>query len=86
MPKIKTHSGAKKRFSLTKSGKVKRAMTKKRHLLNGHGKTTKLKRHLRGTAYVTEAVKPFKGNGVSSTMVSGGDLRARNGQKNGSAK
>ncbi|MBE6972447.1 MAG: 50S ribosomal protein L35, partial [Ruminococcaceae bacterium] len=28
MPKIKTHSGAKKRFSLTKSGKVKRAMTK----------------------------------------------------------
>ena len=28
--KIKTHSGAKKRFSLTKTGKVKRAMTKKR--------------------------------------------------------
>ena len=25
MPKLKTHSGAKKRFSLTKSGKVKRA-------------------------------------------------------------
>ena len=25
--KIKTHSGAKKRFSLTKTGKVKRAMT-----------------------------------------------------------
>ena len=24
-------------------------MTKKRHLLNGHGKTTKLKRSLRGT-------------------------------------
>ena len=49
MPKIKlkTHSGAKKRFNLTKSGKVKRAQTKKRHLLNGHGKTTKLKRHLR---------------------------------------
>lgn len=49
--KIKTHSGAKKRFSLTKSGKVKRAMTKKRHLLNGHGKTTKLKRGLRKGAY-----------------------------------
>ena len=29
--KIKTHSGAKKRFSLTGTGKVKRAMTKKRH-------------------------------------------------------
>ena len=40
--KIKTHSGAKKRFSLTKTGKVKRAMTKKRHLLNGHGKTSGL--------------------------------------------
>ena len=51
MPKLKTHSGAKKRFSLTKSGKVKRAMTKKRHLLNGHGKTTKLKCALRGTTY-----------------------------------
>ena len=49
MPKLKTHSGAKKRFSLTKSGKVKRAMTKKRHLLNGHGKTRKTKRALRGT-------------------------------------
>ena len=48
MPKLKTHSGAKKRFNLTKSGKVKRAQTKKRHLLNGHGKTTKLKRSLRG--------------------------------------
>ena len=51
MPKLKTHSGAKKRFSLTKSGKVKRAMTKKRHLLNGNGKTTNLKRALRGTTY-----------------------------------
>ena len=49
--KIKTHSGAKKRFKLTKSGKVKRAHANKRHLLNGHGKTTKLKRHLRGTSY-----------------------------------
>ena len=47
--KIKTHSGAKKRFNLTKNGKVKRAHANKRHLLNGHGKTTKLKRHLRGT-------------------------------------
>ena len=55
--KIKTHSGAKKRFSLTKTGKVKRAMTKKRHLLNGHGKTRKLKRSLRkgGYADVTNA-------------------------------
>ena len=47
MPKIKTHSGAKKRFSVTKNGKFKRGHVGKRHLLIGHGKTTKLKRHLR---------------------------------------
>jgi large subunit ribosomal protein L35 len=51
MPKIKTHSGAKKRFSVTKNGLVKRGKTKRRHLLNGHGKTTKLKRGLRKQAY-----------------------------------
>ena len=52
--KIKTHSGAKKRFSLTGTGKVKRAMTKKRHLLNGPGKTAKMKRALRGTTIVAQ--------------------------------
>lgn len=36
---------------------------------------------LRGTAYVTEAAKPFRTNGVSATAVHGGDLRARNGAK-----
>lgn len=51
MPKIKTHSGAKKRFKLTKTGKVKRGHAYRSHLLNGHGKTTKLKRALRGTTY-----------------------------------
>ena len=51
MPKIKTHSGAKKRFNLTKSGKVKRAHAYKSHLLNGHGKTPKRKRNLRKGAY-----------------------------------
>ena len=45
MPKIKTHSGAKKRFSLTKGGKVKRAHAYKSHILNK--KTTKRKRNLR---------------------------------------
>ena len=49
MPKIKTHSGAKKRFKLSKNGKVIRAHANKRHLLNGHGKTRKTKRNLRGT-------------------------------------
>ena len=43
MPKLKTHTGAKKRFNLTKTGKVKRAHAYKSHLLNGHGKDTKRK-------------------------------------------
>ena len=47
MPKIKTHSGAKKRFSLTKTGKVKRAHAFKSHILNK--KSTKRKRNLRKT-------------------------------------
>lgn len=51
MPKLKTHSGAKKRFNVTKSGKVKRSHAYKSHLLNGHGKTTKIKRRLRSGAY-----------------------------------
>ena len=51
MPKLKSHSGAKKRFNLTKSGKVKRAHAFKSHLLNGHGKTTKRKRGLRKGGY-----------------------------------
>ncbi len=45
MPKIKTHSGAKKRFKLTSNGKVKRAHAFKSHILNK--KTTKRKRNLR---------------------------------------
>ncbi len=47
MPKMKTHSGAKKRFKLTKLGKVKRAHAFKSHILNK--KTTKRKRNLRKT-------------------------------------
>lgn len=48
MPKIKTHSGAKKRFKLTSSGKVKRAHAYKSHILNK--KSTKRKRNLRKSA------------------------------------
>ena len=42
MPKIKTHSGAKKRFKTTKSGKVKRAHAYTSHILTK--KSTKRKR------------------------------------------
>lgn len=57
MPKIKTHSGAKKRFKLTKTSKVKRAHAFKSHILNK--KTTKRKRNLRKvvTADVTNVAK-----------------------------
>ena len=49
MPKIKTHSGAKKRFNLTKNGKVKLAHAYKSHILTK--KDTKRKRGLRKGTY-----------------------------------
>ena len=52
MPKIKTHSGAKKRFSLTKSGKIKRAHAFKSHILTK--KDTKRKRGLRQGTYADD--------------------------------
>ena len=48
MPKMKTKSGAKKRFKARGSGSIKRSMAFKRHILTK--KTTKNKRQLRGTA------------------------------------
>ncbi|MBA3466512.1 MAG: 50S ribosomal protein L35 [Gemmatimonadaceae bacterium] len=45
MPKMKTHKGAKKRFSITGSGKVKRMKAFKSHILTK--KTSKRKRRLR---------------------------------------
>jgi len=45
MPKLKTHSGAKKRFKISKTGKAMRAHAFKSHILNK--KTTKRKRNLR---------------------------------------
>lgn len=49
MPKIKTHTGAKKRFGLTKNGKVKRGHAYRSHILTK--KSTKRKRGLRAGAY-----------------------------------
>ena len=46
MPKIKTHSGAKKRVSVTKTGKVTLNSANRRHDIKGC-KSTKRKRHLR---------------------------------------
>ena len=53
MPKIKTHRGAAKRFSLTKSGKVKMKHAFKSHILNK--KSTKRKRLLRKATYACSA-------------------------------
>jgi len=50
MPKMKTKSGAAKRFSVLKSGRVKRSHAFLRHILTK--KTTKRKRGLRAGAEV----------------------------------
>jgi len=50
MPKMKTKSGAKKRFRLRGSGSVKRSQAFKRHILTK--KSTKNKRQLRGSTGV----------------------------------
>lgn len=69
MPKLKTHSGAKKRFNLTKNGKIKRAHANKRHNLNSSdfGKSQKRKRKLRkntmtdkSNAKVIKLLIPYK--------------------------
>lgn len=44
MPKMKTNSGAKKRFTITGSGKIKRKHAFKSHILTK--KSTKRKRNL----------------------------------------
>ena len=50
MPKVKTNSGAKKRFTFTGTGKVKRRHACHSHILTK--KTKKQKRNLTGTTIV----------------------------------
>lgn len=57
MPKIKTHSGAKKRFTVTKSGKIKHGKMNKRHDIKGC-RTTKRKRALRKAGYIDASHAP----------------------------
>lgn len=47
MPKMKTNSGAKKRFKVRGDGSVKKVGAKRRHILTK--KTQKMKRQARGT-------------------------------------
>ena len=53
MPKVKTNSGAKKRFTLTGSGKIRRKHAYKSHILTK--KTKKQKRNLTHMGLVNEA-------------------------------
>jgi large subunit ribosomal protein L35 len=50
MPKMKTHRGAKKRFKITGTGKVRRFKAFKSHILTK--KTSKRKRRLRQSGLV----------------------------------
>ncbi len=66
MPKMKTKSGAKKRFRVRPGGTVKRGQAFKRHILTK--KSTTRKRQLRGAVNVHEtnmgliaAMMPFAG-------------------------
>ena len=66
MPKLKTHSGAKKRFKLSKNGKPIRSNAFSSHDIKGR-KNAKKKRALRGTKVAdktnTKAIKrliPYK--------------------------
>lgn len=56
MPKLKTKSGAKKRFKLTGTGKIKRKHAYKSHILTK--KETKQKRNLTKTGLVHVADEP----------------------------
>jgi large subunit ribosomal protein L35 len=51
MPKLKTRSGAKKRFQVKKSGKVKHGLAYGKHLLT-FGRDQDRKRNNRGTAHL----------------------------------
>ena len=53
MPKMKTKAGAKKRFKLTGSGKLKRKHAFKSHILTKKG--TKQKRNLTKTGFVHDS-------------------------------
>ena len=71
MPKMKTKSGAKKRFRVRPGGTVKRGQAFKRHILTK--KSTKNKRHLRGAVNVHETnmghiaqMLPFAGLGPTA--------------------
>ncbi len=68
MPKMKTHSGAKKRFKLTATGKLKAGQSGKQHFMRRRTKTQL--RNQRGTSVICDAdaariIKKFLPNGTN---------------------
>jgi len=67
MPKLKTKSGAKKRFKITATGKIKAGVAGKRHRLLSHN--SKYIRQNRGTKVMSDAdakiIKTFLPYGLS---------------------
>ncbi|MEK7287742.1 MAG: 50S ribosomal protein L35 [Elusimicrobiota bacterium] len=64
MPKLKSHSGAKKRFRITKKGKVLHKKANSRHLLAGWSsswgrKNRKANKLQKGDAKVIKALLPY---------------------------
>jgi large subunit ribosomal protein L35 len=68
MPKMKTHSGAKKRFKLTATGKLKAGQAGKQHFMRRRTKAQL--RNQRGTAVICDQdaarlIKKFLPNGTN---------------------
>ncbi|HEU4490851.1 MAG TPA: 50S ribosomal protein L35 [Jiangellales bacterium] len=63
MPKMKTHSGAKKRFRITGKGKVMREQANRRHLFEGKPstRTRRLARDVETSAADVRKVKKLLG-------------------------
>jgi|GEM_PF-151996 len=81
MPKMKTHSGAKKRFKPTSGGtKIKRAMQNKNHILNK--KNRKRKRDLRQGEYVG----PEQERAIRALVQAGGRNKSKRAIKERKAK
>lgn len=54
MPKMKTRSGAKKRFSFTGTGKIKRNKAYRRHILTKKTRTQKRRMRKKGLIHETQ--------------------------------
>ncbi len=74
MPKFKTHSGAKKRFKLTGSGKLKRQQANRRHYLE-HKSSRSPVAWPRTSSSPRRTSRPSSGCSVSNTSPSWESIR-----------